>query len=185
MLTSPVEAFERVHECYANKEECLFGGVSNVDFTTHGAIPGTSKRVELKERNFLQCSYLGGTCIGYAGNVFICAVTKTRSNYIHKLCHIVKNFLDNRGIPAEVIGNDVIYYDESGAMRKIASGGNCCSVKYGMCCAAFQVSIHIDEDYVKNVCTKPVKKIPSSLDRFNITGEELFEYIKENLTKEV
>lgn len=181
ILTNPVEVFARVQQCYANKQEALFGGVSDVDFTTHGAIPGTSKKSELKDRNFLQCSYLGGTCIGYAGNVFICAVTKTRSTYIYKLCQLIKNFLATKGIEAQVTGNDVVYRDENGAWRKVASGGNCGSLKDSMFSAAFQVSIHIDEEYVKNVCTKAVKKIPSSLDRFGITGEEVFEYIQKHI----
>lgn len=43
---------------------------------------------------------------------------------------------------------------------------------------AMHISIVVDLDLIKNICTKPMNKVPKGLSEFGITREEIIEFIQ-------
>lgn len=179
------ELYAAVQECYSTKEECILGCVAKTDFSLVGTQPFTYHADKIADRNLINCSYNAGACIGYAGNVAICAVTQNKSDFVIKFAKAMKEFLISKGLDAMVMNNDVVYKDKYLGLHKVASGANCHNADHTMHSAPCHVSIHIDEEYVRSVCTKRGIKRPSSLDQFGITGEEVLDYLKEHLLNEV
>ncbi len=82
----------------------------------------------------------------------------------------------NKGLPSVRQDNNDILVDNG----KVASGGEI--VINGFNYMGYQISVNQDLDAIKNICTKPMLKIPKALSEFGITTDEMKNFCVEYWT---
>ena len=60
---------------------------------------------------------------------------------------------------------------------KVASG--CETIHNGFNYMGYQISLYQDLETIKNVCNKPMVKIPKALSEYGITTDEMVDFIEE------
>lgn len=90
---------------------------------------------------------------------------KDFANYIIK-------YLKSFGLDAEFIGNDLI-------LEKTYKCGSYSSRQYGnLMYSAFHISIGMNIELIKNICIKPMIKIPKGLKDYGINTNQIYELFK-------
>jgi hypothetical protein len=118
----------------------------------------------------------GGCIIGVKGNVFITAKRKTIGGEAlgDKFTKaFAKHLKDNRGLKSTRCDNNDILVDGYKVASAVETTINGCQY---MC---FQVSLYQDIETIKNVCNKPMVKIPKALSEYGITTDEMIDFIEE------
>jgi len=126
----------------------------------------------------------GGTIICAKGNIGIAFVynnQKYKKWMLVKLLDDLCNYFIQRGLKATRSRNDILIDG-----YKVASGcGYNLEPDYKWSYEGAQISINQDINAIKNICLKPMIKIPKALSDYNITLDELLNFIdswkKENL----
>lgn len=82
------------------------------------------------------------------------------------------NFLRSKRLDAIYDGNDILVegYKTSSSAKTIINNKTY---------FVFQVSLNNDVELIKNICTKPMNKIPKSLSDFGVTREEVISFFEE------
>lgn len=85
------------------------------------------------------------------------------------------DFLKEKGLNAIQEDNDILIDG-----YKVASG---CNINlppdYKRTFSAVQISWKCDIDLIRNICLKPMVKIPKGLDEYNITQEDIIDFIQD------
>lgn len=121
----------------------------------------------------------GGTCVVFPYDLSICIISRLdiHNTIGNKLISNIKTYLEQQNLTILRDGNDLlIYIPEQDTCKKIASYA--VSTHNNMLETVVHVSIGMDEDIIKQVCTKPVKKQPAGLKQYNISAQEIINYIK-------
>ena len=82
----------------------------------------------------------------------------------------LKNYLTDKGLNCKIAENDLLvdgYKCGSYMSRNID----------GVIYTAIHISINMDVDLIKSICTKPMVKIPKGLSEFGITTDEIKNFI--------
>lgn len=123
-----------------------------------------------KQNNFpiLKTHKFGGTIVNFEGDLCLCNYSPNSEDTFGNDCMVIlKDYLASKGINAIIDHNDVLI-DGTG---KVASWT---STWLGKCLySALHISVNMNIEYIKNICTKPMLKIPTALADYNITTEEI------------
>ncbi|MBQ8331130.1 MAG: hypothetical protein IJX94_01355 [Clostridia bacterium] len=126
--------------------------------------------------------HYGGTCVVFPGDLSLCEMRLTQSDFGKRAIHAVKEFLKSLGLHVALDGNDLMLYSpEENEKFKVASYGSG-SFGGGHYQTVVHVSIGMDEELVKRLCTKNQKKKPRGLDRYGVTAQAVYEVIKPLIT---
>ena len=125
----------------------------------------------------------GGTIVHFKDNI---ALVWIYNNRIYKklmfvaLIQDLAEHLKEKGLNVELQGNDILVDG-----FKVAS---CHSYNlapdYTWTYEGMQISMNVDLDIIKNVCKKEMKKVPKGLQEYNITTNEIVEFIENWIDKE-
>lgn len=110
----------------------------------------------------------GGCIIGVKGNIFIDAKIKPIGECISdKFSKALTDYIKNKGLKTVRCDNNDVLIDGF----KVASG--CETYVEGWKYMGYQISIYQDIEIIKNVCNKPMNKVPKALSEYGITTEEM------------
>ena len=118
----------------------------------------------------------GGCIIGVKGNVFVSVKRKTVGGeaYGDKFTKIfAKHLKEERGLESTRCDNNDVLVDGFKIASAVETNVN------GWQYMCFQVSLYQDLETIKNVCNKPMVKIPKALSEYGITTDEMVDFIEE------
>ena len=162
-----------------NQKECIVWGIPDKNYVFSGRNTNYNKLYcEENGIEILEFPNEGGVIVISNGDFDIGHFSFDLNNSFNLgLAKKVEDYLLNKKINAKFIGNDLIvdnkYKCASFSSRKFNN------ILY----SAFHFSLSCNLELIKNICTKPMVKIPNGLTSFGISLEEiktLFEeFIKE------
>lgn len=140
-----------------------------------GAIVGSNGGAdidEIKHRNIklIQINHEGGTIIANAGDVEIGIFTKGYSGreYRDNIVNGIINLLKEKGYNAYIQGNDILING-----RKVVGFG---SRMFGkILYTAIQISVNINLELIKTICTKTMVKQPDGLKNYGVDTEDILD----------
>ncbi len=181
IITTPdPAAFERyAEECLSghegvvvciNNAPCVWTGqLATLDVPAckhHGLYVGTGQ-------------YLGGSIVNMPGDLSVCITTWGSSEVAPQIVDKAVEWLSGLGINLTRDENDVL-----AAGKKVISWARATTVK-GWCQSVIHFSIgKMDLELVKEICTKPMEKIPGALSEYGITAKDCEKIVMEALAKE-
>lgn len=170
---------QEIKEIIQNQKECIVWGIPDKNYVFSGRNTNYNKSYcEQNGIEILEFPNEGGVIVISNGDFDIGHFSYDLKNSFNVcLAKNVENYLINKKINAKFIGNDLIidnkYKCASFSSRKFDK----------LLYSAFHFSLSCDLELIKNICTKPMIKIPAGLSSYGISLEEiktLFEkYIKE------
>lgn len=120
-----------------------------------------------------QAWHLGGAIVCFPGDLSIMELKNGGSNFGHESISAVRDMLKNRRISALIDGNDLMVNG-----RKCGSWARTSNRGYTQTVVHF--SINSDVATIRELCTKPMVKIPGALSDYGITAEDIWTVLKEH-----
>ena len=130
----------------------------------------------------------GGTVVSAAGNISIGFLYNNHDRgglVLSPILSDLMRYLSKRDLSATVNKNDLLvdgYKVAAGSARNFGE-------KHDWTYEVFYISINQDLETIKNVCKKPMVKVPKGLSEYGITTEEMVEWcsnwLKEHLDIDV
>ena len=118
--------------------------------------------------------HLGGAIVCFPGDLSIMELKNGGSNFGHESISAVRDMLESRRISALIDGNDLMVNG-----RKCGSWARTSNRGYTQTVVHF--SINSDVATIRELCTKPMAKIPGALSDYGITAEDIWTTIKEHM----
>ena len=143
-------------------------------------LDGTTTKANYKyvNSNHLGLFFLktaGGVTILQEGNVSFAIVNNPNEHhYFSIVLQKFMDFLRSKGLEPINDGNDILV----DGFKVCAFSSNYIE-EYKWSFSSFTFTINIDLDLVRNVCNKPMVKIPKGLSEFGITREEILNLLEE------
>lgn len=120
-----------------------------------------------------QAWHLGGAVVCFPGDLSIMELKNGGSNFGHESISAVRDMLENRRISALIEGNDLMVNG-----RKCGSWARTSNRGYTQTVVHF--SINSDVQTIRELCTKPMAKIPGALSDYGITAEDIWTVVREH-----
>ena len=114
----------------------------------------------------------GGSIINFKEDVCVCNYQPDFNDFGDNLMDTIANYLKSKGLNAERYGNDILVDGE----YKVASYMS--ENTQGCLYTAAHISVGMDLELVKQVCTKEMIKIPKGLKDYGITQQEIINLIE-------
>lgn len=107
-----------------------------------------------------------GTIVSNAGDVLIGHFAQPENGWYDRFIAYFLEWLKAKGLNAEFVSNDIV-----------VDGCKVC----GMCITRYGridytggiISMNVNLDHIKQICRKPMKKVPKGLSEYGITTEEI------------
>lgn len=150
-------------------EERIIIGVAKEPSVMTGQLD-TMRRRECEKLNLAigQGEYLGGSIVNMTGDICICIITWGSSEIAKQIVDRSASWLEEKGISITRDGNDVM---ADGC--KVISWARA-TTSAGWCQSVVHFSIgRMDLDLVRSICTKPMEKIPGSLNAYGISTADV------------
>ena len=167
------------------KEEGLIVNFAEKCWCAHGKI--ASIREDLcKDLNIpiVSAHYLAGANVIFLNDLTIMEIKKGFSRFGEKTIKLIHDYLRSKGLPVKIDGNDLMLYDTDGKnVYKVGSHGS--NFVGDMIENVVHISINMDVELVKNICLKPMVKVPGELGSYGITAEELWKVVIDSLDYEI
>lgn len=147
-----------------NEEPCVWTGEFN-----------TLNLEECKNRGLYvgKGKYLGGSIVNMPGDLSICITTWGDSDLAPYIVDRATEWLAERGINITRDGNDVLADG-----KKVISWARATTL-HGWCQSVVHFSVGaMDLDLVREICTKPMVKVPGALSYYGITADMIWDEIK-------
>ncbi len=127
-----------------------------------------------------KAKHLGGTIVSFAGDFNLCLITwgDRYPTFGIDCINIVAEMLSDRGVTTELDNNDLIANG-----KKVASWAKATLIS-GYVQTVAHFSINVDVDLVKQICVKPMLKVPGSLGIYGIDAEMICEKVLDLLKVE-
>ena len=157
-----------VQDFYANERE----GIILADSEKVYALGSVRKEIDeqyciANDIEFAYTNHSGGTVVGFPESVNYAHFSWVNNNHGIEVMQKIIGLLEERGVNAEFVGNDVL----AEGKYKVASTSKL--VGKGLCYTGVLITIECDVDLISNICTKPMVKIPKGLSDYGITREEV------------
>lgn len=160
---------EKIEEYLSNEIEIAFWGVPTKSSVFVGTNTNLNKNFCLKNNiELLEFPNEGGVIVVSEGDFDIGFISKDiNNNFNYNFATKIKEYLNKKGLDAKFDGNDLI-------LNEKYKCGSFSSRRLGnMLYSAFHISINVDLQMIKNICTKPMVKIPKGLSSYGISTEEI------------
>lgn len=175
------QAATRAKSLIINKEEGLTVAISTETAFAVGVEPDTVNREAVDQMGDVVYDgfWKGGTCVVFEGDLSFCMISNDVTDFSVRCIGEIQKYLIMKGLTIRKQGNDLLWYKSkwSGECYKVASCGSAV-LENGMHESVVHLSIGMDEEVIKAVCTKPVTKTPHGLKEQGITAEETLAYLR-------
>lgn len=112
----------------------------------------------------------GGTIVTSKGDVGIfISIPSSFADSLGELPKLVVKYLYDKGIDCAYNENDILVE----GCYKVAGASAFINETRGLVQFAMHISINVDLEHIKNICTKPMNKIPKGLSEYGVTTEEI------------
>ena len=109
--------------------------------------------------------YIGGTIINFAGDLSVCRITWGKSDYGERITTATLDWLLALGLNAVRDNNDILVDG-----KKVYSFAAALTLT-GWEQTVIHYSVNMDVEIVKEICRKPLLKVPGALSCYGITAE--------------
>lgn len=154
----------------SQKEACVYC-IADENCAVVGSNCGANMdKIRDKNIRLVQINHEGGTIILSPGDVEIGIFTEgyAGNDYRDSIVNGILALLEQNGHKPVVSGNDILVND-----RKVCGFG---SRMFGkILYTAIQVSVGINLDLIKEICTKPMVKQPDGLMNYGVTTEDVLD----------
>ena len=154
------------------KEACVYC-ISDENCVIVGSNGGVNKTEALNRGiRLVEIKHEGGTIIASPGDVQIGIFTHgyTGNNYRQQIISNILDKLKQNGHNAILDKNDILVND-----KKCVGFG---SRMFGdILYTAIQISVNIDIDLIKTICTKKMSKVPDGLSNYGIITEDILDIL--------
>ena len=163
----------------SQKEACIYC-VSDENCAIVGSNGGANiQEIQNNGIKLVKVNHEGGTIITSVGDVQIGIFTEgyVGNTYRDHILNSIVKKLKNNGHDAKLIGNDILING-----KKVVGYG---SRMFGkILYTAIQVSVGVDIDLIKSICTKPMVKEPDGLSNYGIATEDILNILFDAIPKE-
>jgi lipoate-protein ligase A len=113
---------------------------------------------------------IGGPIVSVVGDLNFLMVTKDKTTWCTDIRETFVEWLKFNNLNAEIHKNDMLI-----AGKKFS--GSTHFMQNGMNCEGFMVAMKNSEALVRQICTKPMEKVPTGLEDYGITKNDVFEFV--------
>lgn len=113
----------------------------------------------------------GGTIVNFKGDICIANYQTDFNKFGEKFLIDLSDWLKTKNINSTMSENDLLI----DGIYKVASFTS--QYINGCLYTAIHISVNMDIELIKAICTKPMNKIPKGLTEYGITGKEIDEYV--------
>lgn len=165
-----------------NNVEALIYNVSETKGICHGTITELFNEELFEKYNLpsINAKFSGGAIVVFEGDVNVSQTKKGFSNFGRIFLQSANTYLKSKGLDSEVLGNDLIVH-EGNILYKVGSFASCWVNNNEMLYTVIHLSNKVDLGLIKEICNKPMEKIPKGLTDYGITASEVLEYIKQTV----
>lgn len=141
---------------------------------------GTQPDFDYCAKHGIECVNIGrrgGTFVVNKGDIGVGIVEPALNNTKGYLIQdeFVK-FLERKNLPVSVNGNDILIDG-----YKVYGWASNYYKEYDAIFISCHFTMSVDLDLIKNICTKPMNKIPKGLSDYGITREEIIKFLEDLL----
>jgi hypothetical protein len=168
------DAFVHLNYILKNQVEDVFMAVFDETVVHYGSDGGFNidEAISLKIPTY-NIHKRGGAMVTSPGDVVYCFLLKENHPTLNEdLRKFLSNKLSKRNIHVELVKNDLLINGKKcfGFMQNEI--GDCYFI-------GGHISIDCNLDLIKKLCTKPMEKIPGGLGEYNITTDEVIDWLNE------
>lgn len=165
------EYVERLSAFLQNQEEQLYYVYGNKPYVLSNGSEFNESYCLENNLEIIRTNHNGGTIISSKNDIYIVFISTRNNNFGTRLCNEILEFLKLKNINASYDGNDIMV---DGKYKVAANSKIKINDMYYTAVAFF---ITADVETIKNVCTKPMEKIPRGLDYYDIDREEVIQFV--------
>lgn len=153
-----------------NKNETVIG-YADETCVLSGATTLNEEYCKTNHLEIYKTHNFGGTIVNFKGDICVANYQPTFNNFGAEFLIDFKDWLRTKGLNAECEGNDVLIDNKYKVASFMSQYVNGCLY------TAIHISVNMDIELIKAICTKPMNKIPKGLTEYGITGKEIDEYV--------
>jgi lipoate-protein ligase A len=121
----------------------------------------------------------GGTIVHSPNDIGLIFIIDVKYDLIHnKFLNALKTFIENKldGQHSVTLDTNDILVDG----YKVASGAEkCAGTQFRKLYAAFQISLNVNLELIRNICTKEMVKTPKGLSEFGLTRDDMLQFVSQ------
>ena len=168
------DAYEHLKYIFKTQTEDVFAAIISETVVHYGEDGGfdINKALELKLPVY-NLYKKGGAMVTSPGDIVYCFFLKQNLPNLNKdLREFIANKLNKRGIKTEITSNDLLVNDKKcfGFMKNEIGK---------MYFIGGHISIDCNLELIKEVCIKPMEKVPGGLSQYHITTEDVIGWLNE------
>lgn len=167
----PSNFMEVLGNAIANKEECSYSGISDGEVVLKGknTINGDYCR---KHNIRVENTYNEGGCIiDFEGDIEFGVFKYNGFEIPELIMKKLHEYLKEKGLNVVLDNNDILVDGYK--------CGSCSSVNVGdrLIYTGCHISMSVNLEHIKNICTKEMHKVPKGLSEYGITSLEMYNYV--------
>lgn len=175
---NPVEAMNYAKECLVDGHEGMDVFYNDTLFLQTGVL-NTSNIERAKELGIpvWSAEHLGGSILCFPGDLSLCMTSWGDNKFGEDLMQLTVDYLKERNLNVTTDKNDILLDG-----KKVASWARATTIN-GWCQTVAHFSVNVDVDLIRQICSKPMEKIPGALSEYGITAEDILPIIVDIINK--
>lgn len=163
------DLLKNIHEAIVNQRRCIAYTVADK------SIVFISNKGNVDEQlcydlgySVYEAMYNGGVIVADIGDIDIAYFGEPGNTFYSDFGNTLAEWLRGKGLNAEYVANDVL-------VDGYKISGNGVIRHSGMDYTVVHIGINTNVESIKNICKKPMNKVPKGLSEYGITTEEVEE----------
>lgn len=165
-ITSFSDYLKELPNLISNKNETVFVTSKGIS-VLKGADELNEEYCNNNNLNIYKTHQFGGTIINFENDLCVADYQPAHNNFGMRIMEGIKDYLASKDIHSIINENDVLIEGKYKVASYMSTFINGCLY------TAIHISIDMNLEIIKNICTKPMKKIPKGLSEYGITQNEM------------
>ena len=165
-ITSFIDYLKELPDLISNKNETVFVTSKGIS-VLKGADELNEEYCNNNNLNIYKTHQFGGTIINFENDLCVADYQPAHNNFGMRIMEGIKDYLASKDIHSIINENDVLIEGKYKVASYMSTFINGCLY------TAIHISIDMNLEIIKNICTKPMKKIPKGLSEYGITQNEM------------
>lgn len=165
-ITSFSDYLKELPNLISNKNETVFVTSKGIS-VLKGADNLNEEYCNNNNLNIYKTHQFGGTIINFENDLCVADYQPAHNNFGMRIMEGIKDYLASKDIHSIINENDVLIEGKYKVASYMSTFINGCLY------TAIHISIDMNLEIIKNICTKPMKKIPKGLSEYGITQNEM------------
>ena len=165
-ITSFSDYLKELPDLISNKNETVFVTSKGIS-VLKGADELNEEYCNNNNLNIYKTHQFGGTIINFENDLCVADYQPAHNNFGMRIMEGIKDYLASKDIHSIINENDVLIEGKYKVASYMSTFINGCLY------TAIHISIDMNLEIIKNICTKPMKKIPKGLSEYGITQNEM------------